>query len=46
LPPPVSAWQPLVDHLLAKLPSGRYGSAVEAETVLREAADRARAEAA
>jgi serine/threonine protein kinase len=46
LPAAVATWQPLVDQLLAKLPSGRYASAVEAEAALREAADRARAEAA
>lgn len=46
LPAAVATWQSLVDHLLAKLPSGRYASAQEAEAALREAADRARAEAA
>jgi len=41
-----AAWQQVVDALLAKLPSDRYGSAVEAEAALRAAAGQARAAAA
>jgi CheY-like chemotaxis protein len=43
LPAQAATWQPLVDTLLAKLPSGRFDSAVVAERVLREAAETARA---
>ncbi len=43
LPAPVAHWQPLVESLLAKLPKERYRSAREAEDVLRQAADTARA---
>jgi tRNA A-37 threonylcarbamoyl transferase component Bud32/CheY-like chemotaxis protein len=46
LPAANSAWQPLVDRLLAKQPAGRYASAQEAEAALRDAAARARAAAA
>jgi eukaryotic-like serine/threonine-protein kinase len=46
LPPAVAQWQDLVDALLAKQPSDRYSTAAQAESVLREAAERARAAAA
>lgn len=42
----LSAWQPLVDRLLAKLPADRFASAAQAEIALREAARQARAAAA
>jgi DNA-binding response OmpR family regulator len=38
-----ASWQPIIDHLLAKLPSGRYATASEAADALRQAADSARA---
>lgn len=43
LPAAVAHWQPLIDSLLAKRPAERYGNALEAERVLREAAATARA---
>jgi eukaryotic-like serine/threonine-protein kinase len=43
LPAQVAHWQPLIDSLLAKRPAERYGNALEAERVLREAAATARA---
>jgi tRNA A-37 threonylcarbamoyl transferase component Bud32 len=41
-----SAWQPVVDALLAKLPADRYSTAAKAEAALRAAAQQARAAAA
>jgi DNA-binding response OmpR family regulator len=46
LPASTSAWQEVVDTLLAKSPSGRYGKATQAEAALRAAAEQARAAAA
>ena len=42
LPPAVAQWQELVDSLLAKHPTDRYSTAAHTQSVLREAADRAR----
>jgi eukaryotic-like serine/threonine-protein kinase len=46
LPVAVAGWQDIVDTLLAKLPADRYASSVQAEAVLRAAAERARIAAA
>jgi len=46
LPPSVAQWQEITDTLLAKRPEDRYPTAAQAESVLREAAGRARAAAA
>jgi len=46
LPAAVAHWQPIVDGLLAKLPGDRYATAAQAESVLLEAAHKARAAAA
>ncbi len=46
LPAAAASWQHIVDGLLAKLPADRYSTAAQAEAVLREAADQARAVAA
>ena len=46
MPAGVSAWQPLVDKLLAKKPADRYASAEIAEAALNQAALQARTAAA
>jgi len=46
LPPAAARWQPIVSALLAKSPVDRYASAAQAEAVLQEAAQQARAVAA
>jgi tRNA A-37 threonylcarbamoyl transferase component Bud32 len=46
LPPSAARWQPIVSALLAKSPVDRYASAAQAEAILQEAAQQARAVAA
>ncbi|HWL63826.1 MAG TPA: protein kinase [Steroidobacteraceae bacterium] len=46
LPQPAAQWQGLVDTLMAKRPADRYSTAAQVESVLREAAQAARAAAA
>jgi eukaryotic-like serine/threonine-protein kinase len=46
LPQAAAHWQELIDCLLAKKPCDRYTTAAQAESVLREAASRARSAAA
>jgi len=46
LPETASRWQSIVATLLAKNPTDRYASAVQAEAILQEAAQQARAVAA